>query len=464
MKKVKDILNFDCDIKICGITDDSRNVKEGYLFVATKGFNVDHYDYIEDAISNGAVFIICDRKIDFNIPYYVVENDINLFYVECCKKYYDVDLTNITFIGITGTDGKTTTSQIISQLLENCAYVGTNGVVIGSEKYDISNTTPCISELYLNLSRVNDALCKYVVMEVSSEALLHNRIYGLVFDRIGYTNITGDHLNIHKTFDKYRNVKFTLINYASNDSIVFINGDDNNCKMINCKDVCKYGFDECNDFVIKNVNILSNYVEFKLVDKTKNIVYMIKSPLIGLYNVYNLTLAFLICLSYGYDSKYLINKIKKLQPIAGRGEILDFGQDYKIVLDYAHTYNGIYNILDTFSGYKNIIVVTGAAGGREKEKRRKIGDLLLNRANVCIFTMDDPRYEDVDSIIDDMVGDNKNYYRIIDREKAIEKAFSLADSDSVVLILGKGRDKYMYINNKKVKYCDYDVIKNYFGT
>jgi len=464
MKKIRDILDFDSDIEITGIVDDSRNVKDGYLFVATKGYNVDHYDYIDDAINNGAVFVICDREINFNIPHYVVNGNINLFYIECCKKYYDIDLDNISFIGITGTDGKTTTAQLISQLIDDCAYIGTNGVIINGKKYDVSNTTPCISELYLNISRVIKSNCKYIAMEVSSEALLHDRINNILFDRIGYTNITGDHLNIHKTFEEYIDVKFKFVNYGSKDSFVYINGDDNNCMLLDCKDVCKYGFSDNNDYVIKNVKYLYNCVKYELVDKINNTKYNIKSPLMGTYNIYNVTLAFIIALSLGYDSNVLIKRVESVKQIEGRCEILDFGQEYTIVLDYAHTYNGIRCILDTFSNFKNIIVVTGAAGGREKEKRRKIGKLILDKTSIAIFTTDDPRYEDVNSIIDDMVGDDKRkYYRIIDRRIAIETAFSLANSDSVVLILGKGRDRYMYVENKKIEYCDYDVIKNFFG-
>jgi UDP-N-acetylmuramoyl-L-alanyl-D-glutamate--2,6-diaminopimelate ligase len=152
-----------------------------------------------------------------------------------------------------------------------------------------------------------------------------------------------------------------------------------------------------------------------------------------------------------------------LKPILGRRESLDFGQEYEIILDYAHTFNGIKNILDSVKDYKKIITVTGAAGGREKEKRSKIGKIVLEKSDIVIFTMDDPRYESVDSIIDDLAGDTtKDYFRIKDRVEAIHFAFSIADKDSVVLILGKGRDNYMAVEDKKLPYCDYEVIKDYF--
>ena len=464
MKKIKDIIDVDLDIEIKGVVDDSREVKDGYLFVATNGFNVDHFDYIEDAINNGAVFVICDREIYYDVPYFVVEADVDIndFYIECCCKFFDVDLEKFKFIGITGTDGKTTTANIIYQLLEDCAYIGTNGVIINNQKHCISNTTPCVSELYMTLKKIQDSKCKFVSMEVSSEALLHNRVNNIFFERIGYTNITEDHLNIHGTVEEYRNSKFKLLNHMSDNSRVFINGDDDNCLLLKNEFFCKYGFGNNNDYVIKNVKITSNFVKFDIVDKS-NFCYEICSPLYGKYNIYNVTLAFLICLSLGINYEVLYNKIKNLDVIEGRCEFLNFGQTYNIVLDYAHTYNSISNILNTFSHYKNIIVVTGAAGGREKEKRSKIGKLILDKSSIAIFTMDDPRNESVDDIIDDLIGEDTRFcYRINNRKDAIYKAFELADDDSIVLIIGKGRDNYMAIGDKKIEYCDYEVIKNYF--
>ena len=190
--------------------------------------------------------------------------------------------------------------------------------------------------------------------------------------------------------------------------------------------------------------------------------YLITSPLIGEYNVYNVVMAFIICLLYGVDSNKLIDGIKKLTPINGRCEVLDFGQDYSIVLDYAHTINGIDSILNAFQGHGRIITVTGAAGGRDHDKRPIIGNIVMSKSDISIFTMDDPRWENVDTIIDEMVGDKKDYIRIIDREEAINYALSIAGKGDTVLILGKGRDNYMAIGDKKVKYNDYDVIKKYF--
>ena len=457
--KLNKLVDTDLDIDIKGIVDDSRLVKDGYIFVATKGFNVDHFDHIKDAIDNGCVFLITDREIDFSFPHIIV-NNIDKYYKDICLKFYDINLEDFSFIGITGTDGKTTTATIISRLIEDSAYIGTNGLTINGETISTSNTTPCISELYRDLRKIKEAGIKTVVMEVSSEALLHNRVDNIKFDIIGFTNITGDHLNIHGSFENYKKCKMKLLDLIKDDSFVVINGDDVNLQGIKCKKMYSFGKKNVN-FTIKNVDYVNKNVLITL--KYKDIEYSITSPLKGDYNVYNVVMAFIISLLYGVDSNELIDNIKKLTPISGRCEELDFGQDYTIILDYAHTINGIENILNTFKDYDRIITVTGCAGGREHEKRPIIGNIVMSKSDISIFTMDDPRFENVDTIIDEMVGENKDYIRIIDREEAINYALSIASIGDVVLILGKGRDNYMAIGDKKVKYNDYDVIKRYFN-
>ncbi|MBR5370565.1 MAG: UDP-N-acetylmuramoyl-L-alanyl-D-glutamate--2,6-diaminopimelate ligase, partial [Bacilli bacterium] len=453
--KLRELIDCDLDIDITGIVDDSRLVKPGYIFVATKGFNVDHYDHIKDAIDNGCVFLVVDREIDFPFPHIIVDN-IDEYYKNICLKFYDINLDDFSFIGITGTDGKTTTATIISRLIKNSAYIGTNGLTINGKTISTSNTTPCISELYSDLRKIKDAGIKTVVMEVSSEALLHNRVDNIKFDIVGFTNITGDHLNVHGSFENYVKCKMKLLDLIKDDSYVVINGDDVNLQRIKCQNMYSFGKNNVN-FTIKNISYINKSVLIEL--KYKDMKYSITSNLKGEYNVYNVVMAFIISLLYGVDSKELISNIKKLKPISGRCEELDFGQDYTIILDYAHTINGIENILNTFKDYDRVSTVTGCAGGRETSKRPIIGKMVIEKSDIAIFTMDDPRYESVDTIIDEMVGDNLDYIRITDREEAINYALSIACKRDVVLILGKGRDNYMAIGDKKVKYNDYEVIK-----
>ena len=231
MKNINELISCDYDVLLTGITDDSRLVEDGFLFVATKGYNVDHYDYIKDAISNGCAFVICDREISFDIPYMIV-SDINSFFVELCRKFYDVSLDSMSFIGITGTDGKTTTTTIVKELIGDCAYIGTNGVEVEDKNFSTNNTTPCISELYQDLSIIQKSSVHNVSMEVSSEALLHERVNGIFFDVIGFTNVTGDHLNVHKTFKNYVKCKMKLLNFVKKDGFVVYNGDDDILKTI----------------------------------------------------------------------------------------------------------------------------------------------------------------------------------------------------------------------------------------
>lgn len=460
MKNIKDLLYCDFDIVINGITDDSRLVKNGYLFVATKGYNVDHFDYVNEAIKNGCAFLVVDRKIDTDFPHIIVDN-VNDYYRELCKKYYEIDLSEYDFYGVTGTDGKTTTATILSKIVDGCAYIGTNGLTVNGKNYPLSNTTPCVSELYNSLKKIREKCISNISMEVSSEALLHGRVDDFKFKVVGITNITGDHLSIHKSFSNYLENKLHILDLVRDDGVVLVNGDDKYLEKISRKNCYTYGFSNKCDYYIKDTVFQDNFVKIMLEDKMRDCLIMIVSPFIEKFNIYNVVLAYLMALYIGIDEHTILEKIRNLSKVEGRCEELYFGQNYKIILDYAHTINAVKNILDTCKCNK-LITVTGAAGGRDKEKRPVIGQMVIDNSDVSIFTMDDPRGESVNDIIDQMVGNNTNYIRIIDREEAIKYALSIASEDSTVLIMGKGRDNYMAIGDKKIPYSDYDVIKKYF--
>lgn len=464
LKRLRDLVECDLDVEVCGVADDSRNVEKGFLYVATKGYNVDHYDYIDKAIEAGCSCVVADRDVPYDIPYVVVENINDLFY-EICEKYYDVNPSDFNFVGITGTDGKTTTAYIVKEILsrkEKTTYIGTLGALIDDLSMDIHNTTPIVSELYdvLRWSKNNNSF--NVVMEVSSEALLHKRVKRFKYKVAGITNITEDHLNVHKTMENYISCKKSLLDFLADDGFAIVNGDDNNCKDIVSNNLVTFGFDKSN---MCTINIVDESLEGTLFDiNYLGKTYRISTPLVARYNVYNVTMAFLICYHLGLDTDYIIDTISTVKIISGRRERLEFGQDFEIILDYAHTLNGIQKVIESVPKDRDIIVVTGAAGGREKSKRRKIGKYILDNCNTAIFTMDDPRYESVDQIIDQMVEDSdKDYIRIIDRVEAIHKAFDIAKPNSTVLILGKGRDTYMAIEDRKDYYCDYDTISDYFN-
>lgn len=463
MKKLNELVKCKYDIPILDIKTDSREVKKGDLFVAIHGFNVDHINYINDAVKNGAKAVVADVKYECNIPVIVVK-DVNKELIEICKKMYDYNDKN-TLIGITGTDGKTTTASLIQKVLskyKKIAYIGTNGVDIGY-KIKTDNTTPTTEKLYKYFNLINKEEINNIVMEVSSEALLHKRVESLKYKYAVFTNIHEDHLNIHKTIDNYIESKMRLINLVIKNGYIIVNNDDINLKKIKDNRILTYGKDKNSDFIIDDIKLEKNNTEFSI--KYRNKKFYIVSSLIGIYNIYNLTAAFIVCYLEGMNEKSIIEEIEKISLIEGRGEKLNFTSEYDIVLDYAHTLNGIKNVVETYKNYyKKVFVITGAAGEREKEKRKYIGKYLLDNTYLTIFTMDDPRNENVDDIIDDMLKltKNNNYVRINDRKKAIKYALDNMKKNSVLLILGKGKDEYMAVGNQKKYYSDYEEVKKYF--
>ena len=467
MKRLNELLDCDYDTLIKDIKIDSREIEDGDLFVAVNGFNCKHSDFIPQAIENGASAVICDIDYEADIPIIKVPN-VNEVLNEVCIKFYEYS-NRQTLIGITGTDGKTSTATMLSGLLNNSyktAYIGTNGIEYNNKIIKTQNTTPTNEKLYKYLAMLEHESYNTVVMEVSSEALLHKRVDDFKFKYSIFTNITEDHLNIHKTIENYINSKLKLAELTSEDGAIIINNDDENCKSLlerGYKNLYTYGKSEDSNFKIENIKEMANSTEFDI--SYNDSTYHIVSPYVGSYNVYNLTAAFIVCFLEKITVTDIIKEITELTVIKGRTESLDFGQKYKLILDYAHTLNGIKNIVESFKGkYKRIILLTGSAGGREHEKRSKIGSYILHNADLVVFTMDDPRYESVDEIIDQMIGNEKcrNYVRINDRKEAIKYALDTADTDDLVLILGKGRDNYMAIEDRREKYCDYDVIKDYF--
>ena len=468
VKPLNKILKCPYKTMVSGIKTDSREVTQGDLFIASKGFFVDHSNYIEDAIKNGAKAVVTDIAYQADIPILKRKNLKNAL-VKSCIHFFDYQ-DNMNLFAVTGTDGKTTTAYILSELLNdksNTAYMGTNGIRYQNQTKKIDNTTPLTEKMYAYLSTLEKENCQNCVLEVSSEALLHKRVSSFRFKYAIYTNITEDHLNIHKDINNYIDSKISLTKLLENDGIIISNGDDSvqkRLQRIKRHKVVTYGKSKQCDFRILNIMEKEDRTYFDL--KRENEIYHIESPYLGEYNVYNLTACLVVCYLEKMDISKVIEKIKRLNDVPGRGEMLNFSKNYKIVLDYAHTYHSIESLIECFKKKaRRLIVVTGAAGGREKEKRPKIGKLLLENCDFVIFTMDDPRFESVDSIIDDMLKEssNKNYLRIVDRKEAIQKSLSIAKKGDYVLIIGKGRDSYMAVENRYENYSDYEVIKSYFS-
>jgi UDP-N-acetylmuramoyl-L-alanyl-D-glutamate--2,6-diaminopimelate ligase len=305
-------------------------------------------------------------------------------------------------------------------------------------------------------------------MEVSSERFLTGRMDDMNFDIAIFTNLTKDHINNHKTYTNYRDCKGKLFNMIRPGGFAIINNDDENAayfKKVSNGKVLTYGINNKSDFMATDIVIAPRKLMFKL--KTPEDEYVVESPLSGKYNVYNLMAVIMACYASGFDINTIIENITKLTPIKGRADIIDYNGKFKVIIDYAHTANALKNILEFATVLTNggIITVTGSAGGRDSVKRPEMGRIVTSLSNYVIFTMDDPRFEDPNDIVDQLVSgldvDVHNYERVIDRRDAIKKALSIAKEGDVVVIAGRGNDTFMPLGDTVVRCNDYEeVYKN----
>ncbi len=470
MKKLKDLYpEANSAIEITGIKLNSKDCVEGDLFVCTMGVVADRHDFIDDAIKNGASAVVVSRDVGKKSVPIIKVKDTNRELQKVCSRFYDYPYKKLFMIGVTGTTGKTTVAEILYQLLgDGCAYLGTNGKKYKGESESIRNTTPDVDRLYKYMSEFVDQGCDSLCMEASSEAFYRHRLDEVAYDIGILTNIDEDHLNIHKTLDNYIDCKCQLFRQVKKDGYCILNSSskyfDRVRSACNGK-ILTYGFNISDDLYIKDYSVNGNITEICFVYHGEE--YKVYSPLLGNFNVLNVACAILTCLAKGMNIHTISDRIKVLSQTEGRMEVLPFTDKYLILLDYAHTSDALLKVLEYLNSIKKkrIITVTGSAGGREKKKRPLMGKVVLENSDLVIFTMDDPRDENVDSIIDDLIGDssNTNYIREVDRTLAIQKALSLAEEDDIVFIAGKGRDNYMAIGEAYLPYCDYDVIEDYFS-
>lgn len=469
MKKLSELYP-DCgysDVWIKGIKINSKEIEPGDLFICTMGVTADRHDFIEEAIEKGASAIVVEKDVECSVPTIKVENT-NKELPLLASKFYEYPEKQLDLIGITGTNGKTTVATIIQDLIGNdiCGYLGTNGIICSKFQEPIRNTTPDSDRLYGYFRKFVDSGCKYLSMETSSEAFYRKRLEELRFQVGIITNITEDHLNIHKTIENYVSCKKELVSQVKEDGFSILNIDDHHYEEV--REVAKgtiltYGKQES---TLQIIDCIYSSKNTKVTLKYKDKLYEFISPLLGEFNVYNLCASMLALVAIGYEMEEIIKKVPNIVAPSGRVEFLEFGQNYEIVLDYAHTpdaFSKLFGLLDNIKKGK-IITITGSAGGREKEKRGPMGKLVLEKSDYVIFTMDDPRYEKVEDIISDLVSesDKTNYEIIIDRKEAIYKAFEIANENDIILVAGKGIDNYMAIEDKYLPYSDLEVIEEYF--
>lgn len=469
MRKLNEIFNTTDDTLIKDIKTNTKEINEGDLFVCIKGFNVDRHDFIDEAKRKGAHALVVNHKVDSHLPQIIVD-DTNEKLVNIVTKFYDYPSTKMTMIGVTGTDGKTSTSTILYQLLNQvtkAGYIGTNGVECPNYKDDSSNTTPTPEHLHRFLNNFYNNNCKCVCMETGSEGLAQGRCETIEFDYSIFTNLTHEHLNFHKTMKNYLNAKSTLFKQTKKSGYSVLNADDPYSKEIANKcngKVLYYGESNDADFKFFDVVINHDFTLFSL--KYKDTVCKIKSSLLGKFNVYNMTAALTVLILMGYD----INKFDytKLY-VDGRMTNIDLGQDFKVIVDYAHTPNGYLNLFEltkTLNANRTIIVA-GSAGERDKTKRPIMGKILVDNADYVIFTYEDPRSEDPSDIIDDLTSEvldkSDKFEKLVDRSSAIKKAIDIACKNDMVLILGKGNETYETMKDGKVYFNDIEEAKKALG-
>lgn len=444
---------------------DSRKVKEGDTFIAIRNVVQDGHDFIEDAIKNGAKKIICEEG-SYSVETLVVENTREYLNNYLYQNYYQ-KIKDMKLIGVTGTNGKTTICFLIYQILKllgkNCAYIGTIGFYYKNTKRLLNNTTPDVDLLYEMLLEAKENGCEYVVMEVSSHALDKNRIYGLEFDEVAFTNLTQDHLDYHKTIENYILAKKKLFTKTRGEKIAVINGDDKYSEeFINPGNNNLIISDKNGDIIIKDVNLSHMHTKIKFQYDQKE--YSTEINMVGRYNVYNFLTALFLVNKLGFEIEDILSLVEKIDAPNGRMEKIDYKEN-SIFIDYAHTPDAVINVLKNAQEYKQgkIITVIGCGGDRDRTKRPLMGKAAENYSDYVILTNDNPRTEDEKQIMDDIVAglSKTNHEVIFNRKEAIEKGIKMLTQNDILMILGKGHEDYQIIGREKHHFSDKEVVLEY---
>lgn len=475
------IIQGSAEVLITDLAQDSRKIMAGTLFVCLSGVKNDGHDYIMQAYRQGAVAVLVEKDVE-NIP-----QDLTIIKVANTRTammviapyFFEYPSHKLRMIGVTGTNGKTTTTYLIRSILQQAGFeVGVVGTIqnsIGDRVIPAQNTTPDVIDLQKLLNQMVEAGMDYVVMEVSSHALALNRVAGCEFDVGIFTNMTRDHLDFHGTFENYLEAKTKLFQSLSNEAnrkmgkSAIINADDKAAISILEKTKCKtitYGIHNQVDLQAKHANIQATGAQFDINGSFG--VLPLRLKITGLFNVYNVLSAVGAALAEGIEPSIIKTALEGFQSVPGRFELIDVGQPFSVIVDYAHTPDGLENILKTAQqiATRRIIVVFGCGGDRDKTKRPIMGQLAATYGNVVIATSDNPRTEDPDSILSEIengilevLTEGKVYEKIRDRRQAIERALHLAEADDIVIIAGKGHENYQILKDRTISFDDKEVAK-----
>lgn len=444
---------------------DSRKVEKGQTFVAIKGLTVDGHDFIDSAIEKGAKEIICDHDINCNVPYKVVSNT-EIWLKETLNKEYGKFINKLKLIGVTGTNGKTTSCYLTYQMLNNLgintAYIGTIGFHHKDEFIELNNTTPDVLTIYKLLYHAYECGCEAVVMEVSSQALSYDRLFGINYSIISFTNLTEDHLDYHKTMENYLKAKLLILDHLKDNAIITANVDDPayiKFKKDNHK-FLTFGYSGDYKIIKTDINPINTKLEFCFNNKNYNVIV----PLTSKFNVYNYLTMLSIVNNYGFDIETIISETDKLHAPKGRCEAYPVNGGYAVI-DYAHTPDAVEKVITAYNELKTsrVITIVGCGGDRDPKKRPIMGNIATSLSDYTILTSDNPRTEDPKKIMDDILSGVKttNYEVILDRKSAIKKGIDMMKKNDILLILGKGHENYQIIGKEKYHLDDAEEVLNW---
>lgn len=467
------------DVSIGGIEHDSRKVEAKNLFVCMDGAHVDGHNFIPQAISRGAVAILTTRKNFMppeNISALIVPDMLNALAV-IVPYFYDYPSRAMRVIGITGTNGKTTTTYLLREIFKGAGLsvglIGTIQILIGEETFPVRNTTPNVIDLQHLLAKMRDKKIQVVVMEVSSHALAENRVAGVEFDTAIFTNLTQDHLDFHGTMENYLRAKTKLFDTVSRhgrkqNKTAIVNVDDEASEEIlrhcRCKTIT-YGLKNPADLRADEVQCEMRNAQCVIKNKflIPNSSFHIALNITGLFNVYNVLAAFGAAAAENIRPDVIKRALENFKSVPGRFERIFSDAPFEVIVDYAHTPDGVKNVLETARQIVKgkIITVFGCGGDRDNSKRPIMGKLAAALSDIVIATSDNPRTEDPEKILDEIeigIGD-KIHERITDRRTAIFRAIELAQAGDFVLILGKGHETYQILKDKTIHFDDREVAK-----
>jgi len=462
-------------VKVSDIQIDSRKVRKGTVFIAVKGAAADGHQFIDKAIENGAAVIVCEEMpavVKEDVVYVKVENSAAAA-GQMAHNFFEKPSEKITLIGVTGTNGKTTIATLLYKLFTRlgytCGLISTVQNMIGAEVVPATHTTPDAVSLNQLLKQMSDAGCSHVFMETSSHALHQHRITGLQYSGAIFSNITHDHLDYHKTFEEYIRVKKSFFDGLSSSAFAISNADDKRgMVMLQNTQARKYFYSLRTPADFKG-RILDNSLGGLLMTVNDVEVHF---RLIGEFNAYNLLAVYGTAVCLGEDKQQVLTALSDLSGAEGRFDyIISVKDKVMAIVDYAHTPDALLNVLAAIKklrkGFEQVITVVGCGGDRDKTKRPIMAEVACEHSDKVIFTSDNPRTEDPVEIIKDMEAGlapayKRKYISIVDRKEAIKTAISLARPEDIILIAGKGHEKYQEINGVRNYFDDKEMVKEMF--